>query len=220
MRFLCKLSLASILLLTVASCLAQRSADSRPSIREAKGATVKVQLLDAFSGQVIANSAVEVSSDNGIRCETPPCPTDDKQWRGKSDAAGFTLIPTSVLQFETTIKTPAHHGNLVEDSEKAAGDFWLAELLPARLDGASELGLRPIKLIDAHSSRPLANLPVLIEFGKTSNFKTQTNALGTLFIPFEKALPAFEDTWAVLAGYRRTHLDFAWARRKVKLERK
>ena len=149
-----------------------------------KGATVKVQLLDAFCGQVMANSAVEVSSDNGIRCAIPPCPTDDKQWQGKSDAAGVTLIPTSVLQFETTITTPAHHGNLVEDSEKAAGDFWLAERLPARLDGVSELGLRPIKLIDARSSRPLANLPVLIGFGKTSNFKTPTNALGTLFSPF------------------------------------
>ena len=40
--------------------------------------------------------------------------------------------------------------------------------------------------------------------------------LGYIFIPFE--VPA-ENTWVVVPGYRRARLDFAYTRRKTKLER-
>ena len=45
-----------------------------------------VRLLDAATAKPIANTDVELWSDNGIRCIKAPCPTDGKQWKGTSDA--------------------------------------------------------------------------------------------------------------------------------------
>jgi hypothetical protein len=57
---------------------ASAAPDSRSGILEVKGETVRVRLLDAFSGESISDSDVEVHSDNGVRCIQAPCPTDAK----------------------------------------------------------------------------------------------------------------------------------------------
>ena len=87
---------------------ASAAPDSRSGILEVKGETVRVRLLDAFSGESISDSDVEVHSDSGVRCIQAPCPTNAKQWQGKSDANGYVAIPTSVVQRSTTISTPAY----------------------------------------------------------------------------------------------------------------
>jgi hypothetical protein len=199
---------------------ARQPDDGTPSILHAKGETVRVRLLDASSGRPIANADVELSSDNGIRCVQAPCPTNGKEWRGRSDAAGQVMIPTSTLQAVTSITTPGHHGDLIEDSEPADSGGWVAELFPRDY---AESDTHPVKLIDSRSNKAIVDAPVLVEFrtnaGKLDSLRTATNALGYIFVPFRVVALAAEHTWVVVPGYRRAGLDFAWARRKTKLER-
>jgi hypothetical protein len=198
-----------------------QSPDSQSSILEVKGETVRVKLLAAFSGEVISNSDVEVHSDNGIRCIRAPCPTNAKQWQGKSDANGYVVIPTNVLQPVTRIWTPAHKQgkDLVRDSEKDAAGAWVIELYPNHVSDSAGLGLRPIKLVDAQSDRPLSDTAVHIAFGETDSFEGTTNSLGYIFIPFEKAVPALENTWVTASGYQKAKIDFAGVNYRAKLER-
>jgi hypothetical protein len=199
---------------------ASAAPESRSGILEVKGEPVSVKLLDAFSGESISDSDVEVHSDSGVRCIQAPCPTNDKQWAGKSDANGQVAIPTGILQRNTTIRTPAHEGkDLVRDSEKDADGVWVVELYPNHVADSSELGLRPIKLVDARSNRPLADISVRIAFGETESIEGKTNSLGYIFLPFEKALPALENTWVTVPGYRRAKIDFGGVNYRTKLER-
>jgi hypothetical protein len=200
---------------------ASAAPDSRSGILEVKGETVRVRLLDAFSGESISDSDVEVHSDSGVRCKQAPCPTNDKHWNGKADANGYVVIPTGILQQVTTITTPSHKDgkDLIRDSEKDADGAWVVELYPNHVSDSSELGLRPIKLVDARSDRPLANIAVRIAFGETESFEGKTNSLGYIFLPFEKALPALENTWVIVPDYRRTKIDFGGVNYRTKLER-
>jgi hypothetical protein len=194
---------------------------AQTGILTVKGETVKVKLLDAFSGEVISNSDVEVHSDNGIRCIRAPCPTNAKQWQGKSDANGYVIISTNVLQPVTRIWTPAHKQgkDLVRDSEKDTDGAWVVELYPNHVSDSAGLGVRPIKLVDAQSDKPLSDTVVHIAFGETDSFEGTTNSLGYVFIPFEKALPALENTWVRVPGCRRAKIDFGWMNYRTKLER-
>jgi hypothetical protein len=99
-----------------------------PSLLNVIGETVRVRLLDASSDRPLSNADVELWSDNGVRCIKAPCPTNGTQWTGRSDAAGDVVIPTSVLQPVTTIRTPTHEGDLIRDSEPADSGRWVAEL--------------------------------------------------------------------------------------------
>lgn len=95
----------------------------------------------------------------------------------------------------------------MRDSEKDANGAWVVELYPNHLSNSAGLGVRPIKLVDAPSNRPLSNTAVHIAFGETDSFEGTTNALGYVFLPFEKARPALENTWVVVPGYRRAKID-------------
>ena len=200
---------------------ASAAPDSRSGILEVKDETVRVRLLDAFSGESIPDSDVEVHSDSGVRCIQAPCPTNDKHWKGKADANGYVVIPTNILQQVTTITTPSHKDgkDLIRDSEKDADGVWVVELYPNHVSDPSGLGLRPIKLVDARSSKPLADISVRIAFGETESIEGKTNSLGYIFLPFEKALPALENTWVTVPGYRRAKLDFGGVHYRTKLER-
>jgi hypothetical protein len=116
--------------------------------------------------------------------------------------------------------TPSYEGDLIGDSAPAEGGEWTAELFP-RDPGDSPP--RPIKLIDGGSGRAIADLPVRLEFntkeGSPDSVTTTTNALGYVLVPFRVVLTAPEQTWVMVPGYRKTRLDFAWARRKTKLDR-
>jgi hypothetical protein len=221
-RFLHTAVLAtSLVLVSIAPVACSRdSGDGPPSILQAKGDSVHVRLLDAVSGRRIANADVELGSDKGIRCVQAPCPTNGQEWAGRSDAAAQVVVPTSAVQAVTAIKTAGYVGDLIGDSEPAGDGGWIVELLP---QDSSESAPRPIKLIDRGSGRAIANTPVRVEFqtdaGKWDSVKTATNALGYIFVPFNVVVAAAEHTWVVVPGYGRTHLDFAWARRRTKLDR-
>ena len=192
-------------------------AGAQASILDAKGPQVRVRLLDAASGRPVTSTAVRLYSDNGIRCVTRPCPTNGMEWRGASDGDGYVVIPTRVLQFETSVGTKRHFGDLVEDSAPDGNGGWVVELTPQPAD--KEYYQREFKLIDARTNRAIANTPARVEFQESDTsgiWSTTTSPLGYIFVPFEMPV---ENTWIVLPGYRRTQLRFAYAERKTKVER-
>jgi len=179
--------------------------------------TVRVKLLDAFSGKIISNSDVEVSSDNGIVCRHAPCPTNDKHWIGRSDANGYVVIPTNILQWKTYVSTPAHRGgkDLISGSKKDINGAWVVKLIPNRT-----LDYRPysyrLKLVDAESNRPLINTPARVTFDENESFEGKTNSLGYLFFPVEKVGMS---GWVVVTWYRRTKINWGGVNYKMKLEK-
>jgi hypothetical protein len=195
----------------------QQTPDSQSSILQVKGETVRVKLLDEFSGEVISNSDVEVSSDNGIRCCRAPCPTNGKHWGGRSDANGYVVIPTDVLQQSTRISTPAHRGgkDLISGSEEDIDGVWVVELIPNRVRDTWPYSYR-LKLVDAENNSPLINTQVDISFAEGESFEGKTNSLGYIFFPVARA---GMDGWVVVAGYKRTDINWGWVNYKLKLEK-
>jgi hypothetical protein len=204
-------------LVAVTAC-AQRSTDAQPSILQAKGDSVRVQFLDATSAQPIADTEIELWSDNGIRCVQAPCPTNGKQWKGKSDAYGRVVIPKSALNTSTTLKSDSYHGDLIQDASPGAAGSWTIELFAEK---AGDPGPHPLKLIDARTHKAIANTPVRIEtrnaHGPSSAESVSSNALGYILVPFQIVVKGAENSWVVAPGYRDAHIDFAWTRRRMSL---
>ena len=212
----------AITLLTAASQQAgfarssQQQKDSQASILQVKSETVRVKLLDEFSCEVVPNSDVKVRSDNGIRCITAPCPTNNKEWIGRSDDDGYVAIPTSVLQHSTYITTPAHRGgkDLIRGSEKDADGAWFVELIPNRTMDHWPSSYR-LKVVDAENSRPLIDAEVNISNARGESFTGKTNSLGYVFFPARAGI----DSWVEVAGYKRTAIQWGWVNYRLKLER-
>jgi hypothetical protein len=212
-------------------CGQDQRPSTQPSILNAPGETVRVQLFDAWSGQRIANADIKVESNNGVVCRTAPCPKNAKQWLGRSDDAGRVIIPRPVLQFDTYVSTELHEGADLKEAVPGASDTWVIELFPKRLKDAGEvdvrgdkltgLDLRGYKLLAARTGKPLANKAVRIEFPLIGPLDTKTNSLGYVFFPLERALgPSFEpEAWVTAAGYQRTKLDLDAPRQGTKLKR-
>lgn len=187
-------ALTATLTILIASCGASSSTN------------IKIQLLDVRTTKPIANSDVEVWSDNGVRCNVAPCPTNGKAWNGKSDARGHVVIPRSFIQETTVLSTPGHDGKSLE---LAAGSppTLVVELVPKDPNNTG-LPERAFKLFDAATNKPLDGVGARVELGSTERLETKTNALGYIFIPLEKAMPVLDDTWVVASGHQRTKVDF------------
>lgn len=196
----------------------QQTPDSQSSILQVKSETVRVKLLDEVSGEVISNSNVEVSSDNGIRCIRAPCDNNGKHWRGGSDADGYVVIPTNILQYVTYIWTPSHRKgkDLIGGSELDMDGAWVVELIPDRIGDSWPSSYR-LKLVDAESNSPLINTQVDVSLAEGESFEGKTNSLGYIFFPVKKAIG--RDGWVVVSGYRRTKIEWGWVNYKVKLEK-
>ena len=199
---------------------AQQHSDSQSSILQVKSETVSVKLVDAFSGEVISNSDVNVHSDNGIRCCCAPCPTNRKEWAGRSSSNGYVAIPTSILQAVTNISTPTYKGgkDLIRDAEQDADGAWVVELIPNRIIDGSGPFLQHRKLVDAESNRPLIDTRAHISFGAGDDFDGQTNSLGYIFFQLKRVNFQIGD-WLEVTGYKRTKINWGWANYKMKLER-
>ncbi len=92
---------------------------------------IKVKLLNALSKQAIANTDVNIYSDNGIRCITTPCDTDGQEWKGKSDNNGVIVIPMGIINEVTNIAATGYEAgrDLVKDSQKISNNDWVMELV-------------------------------------------------------------------------------------------
>jgi hypothetical protein len=199
---------------------------SSTPILEAATDTLHLRLLDAVTTRTIANTEVEIRSDNGIICVRSPCPTNARRWNGRTDAEGSVMVPIDALQVMTSIGTPAHRADLIADSFEAADGAWVVEMFPR--ERPAELDFHPLdlKLIDEASLSPIADTPVRIEIGSTGGFDGTTNSLGYIFVPVEVRLgdwpraPVPRFARIIVAGYHTVQTDFAAANRKVLMTRR
>lgn len=211
-----------------AGCAQGTPVRSGTAILEIAADTVRLRLLDAVTTRAIANTEVEISSNNGIVCVQAPCPTDEKRWHGRTDIEGSVMAPIEAFQVVTNIGTPAHYADLINDSHEAADGAWVVEMFPRNAPAELEFHPLDFKLIDAASLRPIADTPVRIAFGRTGAFEGTTNALGYIFVPVEALLGdsadarplAPENARIIVAGYLTAQTDFARANRKVLMNRR
>ena len=218
MRLIRTTSIVAACALAVAACArAQKGSKDPDSILKSPGDSVHVRLLDAGTAKPIANTEVVLFSDNGIRCIKAPCPTDGKQWKGTSDADGRVTFPKSALNTTANIKTAAYDGDLVNDATPDSKGGWNIEMFS---DQCADLCPHPIKLLDARTREPIANKSVLIEIRGTDAHdvaSVTSNSLGYVLVPFVIVAKGAESSWIVVEGYRDGKIDFAAARRKLKL---
>jgi len=112
----------------------QSWAQDPPRHRVLRGAgdTVRIRLVEVGSGGRIADSEVEVYSDNGIRCTTAPCPTDGRTWRGRSDNRGIVALPNSAVNAVTHIGTPRHGMVDLSTARRMSSGIWVVRLVRDR----------------------------------------------------------------------------------------
>jgi len=193
---------AAVLILSL--CSQERPAKD-PSILDVSGKSVRVLLLDARTTSPIGGTEVRVYSDNGTRCVAAPCPTNGREWKGTTDAAGYVTIPRDAIQVTASITTPSHVGNLIQDTKRDAQRGWVTELIPT--DSTQLLPPVPIKLVDAERRKALADTAVRIEFrtasGGRDHIELRTNALGYVFITRTPATDMLlDDARLSVAGFQ------------------
>jgi hypothetical protein len=78
---------------------------AQPTATLADRATEVIELLvlDKSTDRPISNRATQIHSDNGVRCITTPCPTNSKNWQGKTNRQGIVSIPKQIIQSSTTL---------------------------------------------------------------------------------------------------------------------
>ncbi|GEM_PF-5895162 len=212
---------------TIFSAQTQRAGSNAPQ------SPVRVQLFDVYSGLALANADVEVTSDNGIRCSVPNCPTNSHTWSGRSDNSGVLMIPRSAIQFNNDVKTKDHRGvvlaaDVIKDSSSTTHPI---EIYPEWLFDEQHDWTRGYKLVDPRG-KVLANIPAHIEFpasdwpgqhGGINSLDLKTNPIGYVFFSFLRkpeakpgqALPdAPLADWMtpvaslVVPGYRKATVNF------------
>lgn len=94
-----------------------------------KKADLRLRVIDGATGKPLGNTAVEIYSDNGIRCIKAPCPTDGVRWAGRTDARGFVKVPGRVRQRSMAISVAGYRGkDLTRESKKEAAGVWVIAL--------------------------------------------------------------------------------------------
>src|SRR5262245_38290897 len=102
-----------------------------------KNSVIRLKLEDASTGAVLANTDVQVESDNG-----PERLPTVKNWSGKSDSAGVIAVPADVFLKRTFIKTGDYKAQMKTEVLKAS--TLVVKLQPREkvrfklLDGATE----------------------------------------------------------------------------------
>lgn len=61
------------------------------------GADLRLQLRDHTTGSALRRVPVHVMTDNGVRCMKAPCPTDARNWNGRTDNGGRLTIPADIV---------------------------------------------------------------------------------------------------------------------------
>jgi len=118
--------IAAVTLSTLAGSLNMQGRSN--SILDAPERLLHVQLRDARTTRPIAGTEVTVYSDNGTRCVVAPCPTNGREWKGKTDASGYVTIPRSAIQFATSISTRTHSADLIAQAKRSGKGGWVVEM--------------------------------------------------------------------------------------------
>lgn len=72
--------------------------------------TVPITLTDETTGRPIADVTVMFLSDNGLRCESPPCASNKKSWEGSTDKDGVVLVPKTNFQAVNSLHVTGYSG--------------------------------------------------------------------------------------------------------------
>ncbi len=91
---------------------------------------VTIELVDAGTGEVVANTKVVFYSDNGVRCVMAPCPTDTKRIETKSDAIGRVKIEKTAFNVTNSLVAEGYEGKILDLSTTA---LELQSKVPERL---------------------------------------------------------------------------------------
>lgn len=185
--------------------------------------TIKVNLLNAFSGQTISKADVKIYSDNGIRCFTTPCNTEGQEWTGRSDENGVISIPSKVINVVTTITATGYTSgrDLDKDSEKIDNNNWFIELDPdSKIDNFE----RRLKLIDSQTQKPLANTTLWITNNQNCRppqcsdygFTGTTNNQGNIYYQISSIK---DNSWVFVNSYKVIKFSTDWVNFKVILEK-
>ena len=183
---------------------------------------IKVELLNAFSGQAISNTDVKIYSDNGIRCFTTPCNTEGQEWTGRSDSGGIISIPSKVINVVTTITATGYKSgrDLGKDSEKNDNN-WLIELdSDSKIDNFE----RRLKFIDSQTQKPLSNTTLWITNNQNCRppqcsdycFTGITNDQGNIYYPISSIK---NNSWVFVNNYKVIKFRTGWVNFKVILEK-
>jgi hypothetical protein len=124
-----KLALVIIFIISLANGGWANAQRQSGTILQDKSKTVRVKFLSP-DGKPVTNITISLHSDNGLRCVTTPCPTNSKDWNGKSNAQGIVNIPKSFLQKSTTVwtKTYPNGTDLIAQAKKGANGVWTVKL--------------------------------------------------------------------------------------------
>ncbi len=227
------LSIWTIAILAMCCASGVRALAQRSAAGTSQG-PVRVQLFDVYSGLAIANTLVEVTSDNGIRYSVPPCPTNGQTWSGQTDASGSLMIPRSAIQFNNDVKTKDHRGVVLGEDviNDPSGTTHQIELYSQWLFEEQHDWTRGYKLVDARSGKTLANASAHIEFppndwpaqhGGITRLDVKTNPRGYVSFSFLRkpepkqgqTLPdapladwMTPEVWVAVPGYSKAKLNY------------
>ena len=184
------------------------------------GKTVRLAIFDAFEAVPLKNTAVTIFCEGPI-AETviPQQDTARAQgaaqgahsWQGRTDGDGVVGIPRSALPGDCRVETATYNSTYIHDAcfqplGSAAALHWQIDLFPERLGKEGDFGTDGLKLLDDRTNKPLANVPVRIEFLVGGTLQALTNSRGFVFFGREKTFG--RNAWVTAPGYWRKTLDF------------
>jgi len=182
------------------------------------GYNIEVKLVDALSSKSIANTGVNISSDNGIRCIVAGCDTNSQNWAGTSNENGLIFVSSKIINNTTTLTATGYGGgrDLGKDSDKT-GNNWTLEL-DSDIN-TKDFSMR-LKLVNSKTNDSLANVSMIITKDKKcvtvecNNyvFKGKTNNLGNIYHP---SLPGLDDYLVVVDGYIPKIINPGWVNYRI-----
>ena len=91
--------------------------------------TLRLLAISKTTKKPLANKAVEIYSDNGIRCVKAPCATNGINWKGKTDKHGYLMIPSNIRQASMTIEIAGYEAKeLNHFARKISKNSWVIAL--------------------------------------------------------------------------------------------
>jgi hypothetical protein len=112
--------------------LPDRACQSMQSSDQKRKADLTLKVIDKATRRPLANKAIEIHSDNGIRCIKAPCPTDAMTWDGTTDERGYVLVPGEKRRTSMNIRAVGYGrgADLTKDSIKRNKNCWVIALKP------------------------------------------------------------------------------------------
>lgn len=104
---------------------------SYSNINGAASGSLLVALMDSRTQTPIGDTIVALLADNGTRCVTEPCPTNERTWRAKTNDRGLITIPTSMVDASMTFTIGGYQSAELHVSGDVQTDgSWILRLNP------------------------------------------------------------------------------------------